>query len=294
MKSQVAANISGAAEFLKPQGFFEKVAFARSCGVNAIELHPYQEWPEGGRSLLELEDADREAVRECCLTLDGISVHALMGQTFASDDEELRGEAIAGNLRAIEEAQFMGSRAVVVHCRMSRIAEPVVLDRVIPILKQLADHGEAHNVRVCLETPTDLRDPAQFVGLFEEVDHPWLGATIDTGHLLSCVDEDTKKTPRVVEVYNETLCGLTREIVAMGKLFHVHLNDIRIRGDALPDHYGIGLGFVDFERVLGSVKESGYDGLLALEIHRGPGGEVGSITPDEFREAVDYVKQIVG
>lgn len=293
MNIQVAVNISGAAKFLRPQSFFEKVVFARSCGVNAIELHPYQEWPEDHGALLKLDAVEREALRECWMTLDGISVHALMGQTIASDDEQLRQEAVFGNMTAIEEAQFMGSRAVVVHCRMSRIAEPEVLERVIPILKKLADHGEAHDVKVCLETPTDLRSPEQFVALFQEVDHPSLGATIDTGHLLSCVDDDTKKTPRVVEVYNEILYDLTREIVAMGKLFHLHLNDIRIRGDALPDHYGIGLGFVDFERVLGHVKDNEYDGLLALEIHRGPGGEIGSITPDEFREAVDYVVQIV-
>ena len=288
MRDRVAINISGAAAFMQSMSFAEKVAFATTCGVNAIELHPYKEFPDG---LLRLDADARERIRALCVGLNAISVHALMGQTIASDDEQARHQAAEGNKTAIDEAAFLGSRAVIIHCRMARIREPEVRNRVVPILRTLGEYGEDRSVRVCLETPTDLREPAQFEQLIEDVDHDNVGATIDTGHLLASLDEAAKKPDTVAEAYNSMLFDLTREVVAMGKLFHLHLNDIV--SATLADHYGIGLGFVDFGRVLRFVNENGYAGMLALEIHRGPGGAVGSITPDEFRDAVHYVLKIV-
>jgi len=84
---KLAINISGAAKCLEPMTFFEKVEFAKGCGVDAIELHPYKEWPGEGQfpfAGVEVEEAKR--IRECCAALNGLSIHALMGQTFSSDD----------------------------------------------------------------------------------------------------------------------------------------------------------------------------------------------------------------
>ena len=300
MMDQIAINISGAAKCLADMNFFDRVDFVKSCGVDAIELHPYKEWPEGtvprGLSppapFAGVDDTEASRIRDCCAKLTAVSVHALMGQTFSSDDPVLRDEAIAGNRLAIRQAAFLGSKAVVIHCRMSRLGEQVVRDRIGSILLDLAEYGAAQGVRVCLETPTDLLDPTHFAAIFERVEHPNLGATIDTGHLLACLDEETKGSARVVAAYNDLLFALTRAVLDMGKLFHVHLNDIG--ADTLADHYGIGLGFIDFPRVLGEMKGFGYDGLLAMEIHRGRDGKVGSLSFDGFREATEYVMGIVG
>ncbi len=270
--------------------FFEKIDFARGCGLNAVELHPYKEWPADAAPLLELPPDQRARIHDACAGLDAVSVHALMGETFASDDPALREEARRGDHLAIEEAAFLGARAVVVHCRMRAIDQRSVLDRVLPVLTELAEHARDRGVNVCLETPTDLRRPEHFLALFERVQHPNLGAVIDTGHLLACLDEETRRSPRVADAYNELLFNLTREPLRMGKLYHVHLNDIR--ADTLADHYGIGLGFVDFPRIIGEMKRAGYAGLLAMEIHRGPSGEVGGLSPEGFRDAASYVRRV--
>ena len=61
--------------------------FAKGCGVNAIEMHPYKEWPgEGQDPFAGVDTAEAERIREYCATLNGLSIHALMGQTFSSDD----------------------------------------------------------------------------------------------------------------------------------------------------------------------------------------------------------------
>lgn len=288
---KLAINISGAAKCLEPLTFFEKVAFAKNCGVDAIELHPYKEWPgEGQFPFAGVEAEEAKRIRECCAALNGLSIHALMGQTFSSDDPALRDEAIAGNKLAIRQAEFLGSHAVVVHCRMEHIDAPAVWERVEPVLLDLAEYGAERGVRVCLETPTDLRDPTHFLSIFECAQHPNLGATLDTGHLLSCLDDEAKPPDRVADAYNGLLSGLACRLLAMGKLFHVHLNDIVAA--TLADHYGIGLGFVDFSRVLGEMQRRGYDGLLAMEIHRGPDGLVGSLAPEGFRQAAAHVRSL--
>ena len=292
MTHRVAVNISGAAQFMGDMDFFAKVEFARSCGVNAVEAHPCREWPAAECSLIDLSGAAVKRVREGCRGLDCISVHAQMGATVADDDPAVRAQVVQWNRTAVRDAAFLGARVVVVHCHMAKIAEPDVRGRVIESMRDLADYADAFGVRICLETPTDLREPALFAALIRDIDHPNLGATIDTGHLRSCLDDATKRSSAVVDAYNDVLFNLTRDVLALGKLFHVHLNDIR--AETLADHYGIGLGFVDFERVLGAIQADGYEGMLVLEIHRGPAGEVGDITAEEFRAAVHHVLAIVG
>ena len=175
---------------------------------------------------------------------------------------------------------------------MKHVDEPEVWARVEPVLLDLAEYGAERGARVCLETPTDLRDPTHFLSIFERAQHPNLGATVDTGHLLSCLDDEAKTPGCVADAYNGLLFDLTCRVLDMGKLFHVHLNDIV--ADTLADHYGIGLGFIDFPRVLGEMARYGYEGLLAMEIHRGPDGQVGSLSPEGFHSAVAHVMAVCG
>lgn len=292
MKERVAINLTSAAKFLAAQAFLERIEFAKSCGLAAVEFHPSREWPADKTRLFMLQEPELKRVRDCCQQIAGLSVHGPMGKTVAVPQASVRRQVTRDSKLAIREAAFLGATAVVVHCHMGEIDQPEVAGRVAPVLAGWAKYGQEFGVKVCLETPTDLRDPSHFTALIQQIDHPNLGATIDTGHLLKCLDEETKHSPRVAQAYNDMLLDLTRAVMSLGKLFHMHLNDIG--ADTLADHYGMGLGFVDFERVLKAVMDDGYEGLLVLEIHRGAGGEAGGITEDEFRQAVRHVLDIVG
>lgn len=284
---QIGVNISGAARFLQPVSVEDKLAFVHSCGVEAFEIHPYKEWPTPPGPLPLLPAAELARLREEARGFARISVHSLMGQTFSSGDDSLCEEAVLGNRRAIREAAFLGAEAVVIHCRMYEFDQPAVVDRVIPILEDVAEYGRLFGVRVCLETPTDVTCADHFLGLFDRVEHPGLLATLDTGHLLACLDEETRGSDCVGRVYNDLVCEVARGLLERGKLGHVHLNDVRTD---LRDHYGMGLGFVDFPRLFEVLASGAYEGMLVLEIHRGDDGTTGGITEQEFREAVAYVR----
>lgn len=291
MLSQIALNISGAANFLIPMTFAEKVKVAQDLGLSSVEFHPYQEWrgqagPFFGRSGREVA-----SVLELCRELDRISIHAVMGPTIVTADPALRAKRVAGNKMSILEAALLGAEVVVIHCRMAEITQLEVMQRVRPVLTDLAEYGAALGVKITVETPTDLRHPDHFVSLMEIFDHPNLGATLDTGHLLGCLDEDVKNSDDLPEKYNELLFSLARDLLALGKLSHVHLNDIV--AETMEDHYGMGIGFVDFRHVLGLAQDGGYRGIYVLEIHRGPSGVRGGLTHDECREAVELIKGIV-
>ena len=289
--SQIGVNISGAAKFLQPLSVDEKLAFVHSCGGSGFEIHPYSEWPTQPGPLPLLPAVELARLRERAAGFSRISVHSLMGQTFSSGDESLREEAVLGNRQAIREAAFLGAEAVVIHCRMFEFGQRTVVDRVIPVLEDVAEYGRLFGVRVCLETPTDLTCAFHFLDLFDRVEHPGLLATLDTGHLLSCLDEQTWRADSGVRLYNDLVCDVARGLLERGKLGHVHLNDVR---RDLRDHYGMGLGFIDFPRLFGILAAAGYDGMLVLEIHRGDGGTTGGISEEEFRAAVAYVRQHVG
>jgi len=289
--SQIALNISGAANFLIPMPFAEKVKLAQDLGLSSVEFHPYQEWRGEAGPLFGRSGRELTSVLDLCRQLDRISIHAIVGPTIVTVDPKLRAKRVAGNKMSIVDAALLGAEVVVIHCRMAEITQLDVMQRVRPVLTDLAEYGAALGVRIAVETPTDLRHPDHFVSLMETFDHPNLGATLDTGHLLGCLGKDVKDSEDLPEKYNDVLFSLARDLLALGKLSHVHLNDIV--ADTLKDHYGMGIGFVDFRHVLGLAQDGGYRGIYVLEIHRGPNGVRGSLTHDECREAVELIKGFV-
>jgi sugar phosphate isomerase/epimerase len=60
-----------------------------------------------------------------------------------------------------------------------------------------------------------------------------------------------------------TLGGLVRHIGQ--KLFHVHVHDY----DGQHDHIAIGAGKIDFPELIGALVETGYPGVLCLELNAG-------------------------
>ena len=52
-----------------------------------------------------------------------------------------------------------------------------------------------------------------------------------------------------------------------------------------------GFGMVDFQRAFEPLCRSGYDGLLAIEMHRATQPGTGSITPGEFAGAVRHAQE---
>ncbi|MEW6355172.1 MAG: GNAT family N-acetyltransferase [Planctomycetota bacterium] len=287
MKDDIAINISGAAPQFMNRAFAEKVEAARRFGLNSIELHPYKEWP----SLFDLPGEELRRIQETARTLDRISAHAPMGETFTIPDDAKSQTAVAEDRESIRAAGFLGAEAVVIHVRMKYVNSDEDKRRAAGIIRDLGEYAQCFGVTIAVETSTDLRAPEDLADIIRYADHPNVGVTVDTGHLLNCLSGEDKKADDVAERYNAILHKTLDLFLAERKVFHIHLNDIR--PGKLWDHYGMGLGFVDFDGTIRKILAAGYRGILAMEIHRGDGNGVSSITDEEVQGAVDLTRMLV-
>ena len=125
--------------------------------------------------------------------------------------------------------------------------------RLLPMLKGLVGEAQEHGVVLAIENHVDMLAD-QLVDLVTAVDSPWLRVCLDTGNNLRLFED-----PLVVA---GRLAPWTRA---------THIKDIgTLAGD--PKTFGfwpsvpLGDGLVDIEKVVGFLRQAGYDGLLAIEV----------------------------
>jgi L-ribulose-5-phosphate 3-epimerase len=126
-----------------------------------------------------------------------------------------------------------------------------LMSRLIDGCKELADYAARHNVRLAFEPEPgmfiDTMD--KFAELFEKVNHPNFGLTVDVGHL----------------VCNGELPVSEHLVRWKHVLWNVHVEDMR-RG--VHDHLMFGEGEVDFADVFAGLRAAGYGGMVSVELSR--------------------------
>ncbi|MDP7236629.1 MAG: sugar phosphate isomerase/epimerase [Candidatus Latescibacteria bacterium] len=136
-------------------------------------------------------------------------------------------------------------------------------------LNALLSMIENMEIKVALEPHFHSRyqDAEDFDFIFERIDHPQLGITVDTGHLHAAgVDTQT-----FIRKY-------------AGKVWNLHLKD-HIGAQSVA----IGEGEIDLRGIFALLHEVGYEGALALEIEP----EDPDNLPRYVAEAYTYVKNLV-
>lgn len=135
----------------------------------------------------------------------------------------------------------------------------------IDTLRSLGDYAGARGIDLGVETmqPDSARD---YADLFTDVDHPHVGAAVDTGHIRGSTDiglpQDRRDTAGARARFNDVLNRLVKDLGP--KVLHVHLSDVR-RTD-WADHRTIGSGIVDFPRLFATLREMQYKRLFVLEL----------------------------
>ncbi len=123
--------------------------------------------------------------------------------------------------------------------------------RLVEGCKRLADTAAEQNVRLAFEPEPgmfiDTMD--KFAELFQKVNHPAFGLTIDIGHLV-CNGE--LPVSRFLTEWKHVL-------------WNVHIEDMR-RG--VHDHVMFGEGEVDFADVFAGLRAAGYEGGVYVELSR--------------------------
>jgi sugar phosphate isomerase/epimerase len=117
------------------------------------------------------------------------------------------------------------------------------MEKVIPLAEQL-------QVKILVEPEPGLllENTRQFKEFIQEAESKYLGLNFDIGHFF-CAGED--------------VCDAFQGLLPW--IGHVHIEDI----DHTRRHYHLipGLGAIDFQRVLATIAQSGYEGDISLELY---------------------------
>jgi sugar phosphate isomerase/epimerase len=128
---------------------------------------------------------------------------------------------------------------------------PELMARLVEECQQLCRVAEEHNVRLAFEPEPgmfiDTMD--KFAELYERVNHPAFGLTVDVGHL----------------VCNGELPVSEHLVRWKDVLWNVHIEDMR-RG--VHDHLMFGEGEVDFADVFAGLRAANYEGMVSVELSR--------------------------
>jgi L-ribulose-5-phosphate 3-epimerase len=129
--------------------------------------------------------------------------------------------------------------------------DDILWGRLVDGCKRLADYAADRDVRLAFEPEPgmfiDTMD--KFAELFDKVNHPHFGLTIDVGHL----------------VCNGELPVSEHLVRWKDVLWNVHVEDMR-RG--VHDHLMFGMGEVDFADVFRGLREAGYANGVYVELSR--------------------------
>jgi L-ribulose-5-phosphate 3-epimerase len=126
-----------------------------------------------------------------------------------------------------------------------------LMNRLVEGCKRLADHAAERNVRLAFEPePGMFIDTMEsFAELYDRVNHPAFGLTIDVGHLVC-----NRELP-------------VSKFLAEWKhvLWNVHIEDMRA---GVHDHLMFGEGEVDFEDVFAGLRAANYANGVHVELSR--------------------------
>lgn len=185
---------------------------------------------------------------------------------FSSNAEDRR-SGLVRLQRAMDGLAFLRGELAVMHLgwpdkgvRFRDIWQPM-----IDTLRSLGDYAAKRLLKLGIETmqPDSVRD---YTELVFAVDHPRVGAVIDTGHIRGAAEigiaADRRDTEEARGRFNDVLDALVTTL--SNKALHLHLSDVR-RTD-WTDHRAIGAGIIDFERLFRTLRRIEYDGLFVLEL----------------------------
>ena len=170
--------------------------------------------------------------------------------TIAAADEGRRKAAVAEAVAALEVADTVPYRVLVLHCGVPDpygTAADNHRGALVRSLEELSPAAERRNVRLAVEViPNELSTPSALVELVEsDIEAPRLGICLDAGHARMMGD--------VVDAIE----------ACSGHLITTHLHDNRGRTD---DHLVPGKGVIDWDAALLAFQKVGYDGVWMFEL----------------------------
>jgi hexulose-6-phosphate isomerase len=229
----------------------------KQAGFEGIQLGVME---PPGELTLRTPDADVARLAKACRDA-GIEPHSIYGGIrFFREDEADRKRGLDDARRALEIAQILGVRTVLIHPGQLTPAVPYDLCWRLALdgLRALKGKAESTHLRLGLENVWNkfLMSPLEFQRLLAEVDSPQVGIWFDIGNV-------------VAFGYPEQWL----RILGAKALVGIHVKDFK-RGPA--DHFGTTDGFlplfhgsVNWPAVMRQLADLGFDDYLITEVSLG-------------------------
>jgi sugar phosphate isomerase/epimerase len=206
--------------------------------------------------------AIRAALEEYHLDVIGHTAYYL---PLCSPFESLRRAAVDELKLCLEVFAAVGARWMNLHPdRQAPMHDrKFVIERNLQTIGELMEASRGSGVGLMIENlPAGFNSVRQLRGLFDPL--PELGFHLDIGHANLMVEHST--TDELLNAFGS-------------RLRHVHLHDNKGGDDDL--HMPLGAGTLDVERAIRSLRRTGYDGTITLEV----------FTPDRFY--LDYSRKVL-
>ncbi len=193
-----------------------------------------------------------------------------LGLSYTSPKADIRAEAVRRSKEIIDFAAHLGANINIGRVRgqyCSELTKEQTKAYAVAAFRELADYAAPKNVKIALETVTIMQTNfintlAEGAAMVDRVDRPNFRLMMDVFHL-NLEEKDVIEAIKMYSSYN----------------IHVHLADNNRR---YPGHCGL-----DFEKILSTFRECGYDGAFCTEIFQIPGME------DAAKGAIEHLQPIL-
>ena len=194
---------------------------------------------------------DAKAVRRALETNDmDVIGHTAYYLPICHPYEEIRRAAVEELKRCLRIFAEVGARWMNIHPdRMAPFhSEDFIIEKNLESLRDLLPMSREYGVGLMIEnTPKYCNNAKQLGYLLDRI--PELGLHLDIGHCNLGVTVNT--TEEILAAYGS-------------RLRHVHLHDNKGGTDDL--HLPLGTGYLNLDKHIGSLRATGYDGMITLEV----------------------------
>lgn len=265
-------------------GDYKAVEFAKEAGFDAIDYSYY--WD--GETEAVLGDGYREYAKKLRAHLDKIGIacnqaHAPFSLKYGCAFD-ISDKKYLWLVHSIESAAILGAKNIIVHSL--DVPQDVDFEAYnLKYYKSLVPYCEKFGIHVSVENLFSydskrhyykgrLGSPEELNEMVEKINSPWINACVDIGHaaLTGYEPEDfiAKMSPNVL------------------KALHVHDNDYLADSHMIPY-----TGELNWESIMKSLKNIGYDGELTFEIFCYLKKFPDVLVPDALKLAVSIGRHLI-
>lgn len=183
-----------------------------------------------------------------------------------NDATSLRKDYLPRILEILDIMPMLNMSLLTLHLWIDhRFVKPLLVDLKIELLREIIDKARKEDITICLENLSE--NCGDLDRVLKAL--PQLYLTLDVGHAQLLRPKTTAFD--LIAAYPD-------------RIKHLHLHD-NMGGNSVNDdlHLPVGTGNVDFQGILGALKEAGYEGTATLELK-----------PQEIRCCLPLVRTLLG